>query len=82
MDKACSAASQDDIKDNFECIYFSEPDLDMDNFTQAVLKIASALQAFMGKHCHSSHYLFQIKKYGEDTCYYCLSIFLKVSLRG
>ena len=68
--KVCSAASQDDILDNFECIHFIEADLDMHRLTQADLKKAPALQAFMDKHCHSSHYLF--KKCGQDSCYYCL----------
>lgn len=35
--KVCSAASQDDIMDNFECIHFIELDLDyiMDNLKKA-----------------------------------------------
>ena len=44
-----------------------DPSLERDKLTKEDLKKATALQSFFEKHCHSSHYVFQIK----ESCYYC-----------
>ena len=35
------------------------------------MKKATALQSFFQKHCHSSHYVFQIRKCTDKSCNYC-----------
>lgn len=67
-----TAATQDEIVDNFESVHFIDNSLKMGALSQATLKDAKDLQAFMSTHCSSTHYLFQIKKCGMESCQYCL----------
>ena len=69
--KVYPAASHDDVVDNFESVHFIDSSLCMANSTQATLKDAEDYQAFLTANCSSSHYLFQIKKCGKDTCSFC-----------
>ena len=50
---------------------FIDPSLECDKLTKEDLKKTIALQSFFEKHCHSSHYVFQIKKCTDESCYYC-----------
>ena len=43
----------------------------MGQLQQENLKDAEGLKAFMKEHCHSSHYLFQIKKCAKASCPHC-----------
>ena len=69
--KVYPAASHDDVVDNFESVHFVDSSLCMANSTQATLKDAEDYQAFLTAHCSSSHYIFQIKICGKDTCSFC-----------
>ena len=65
------AASQDDVTDCFESVHFIDGSLRMGELNRETLRNAKELQAFMAKHCHSTHYLFQIKKCTEESCFHC-----------
>ena len=65
------AASQDDVTDNFESVHFIDSSIQVGHLNQATLKNAKDLQVFMKAHCSSTHYLFQVKKCGEDSCSHC-----------
>ena len=69
--KVRPAATQDEVIDNFEAVHFIDSSLTMGNLNQATLKNATDLQAFMDAHCNSTHYLFQVKKCGKESCSYC-----------
>ena len=45
--------------------------LERERLTQDVLKSASGLQNFLKHYCHSSHYVYQLKKCTDQDCYYC-----------
>ena len=65
------AASQDDVTNKFESVHFIDSSLQVGHLNQATLKNAKDLQVFMKAHCNSTHYLFQVKKCGEDSCSHC-----------
>lgn len=65
------AASQDDVVDNFESVHFIDSSVQMRELNQASLKNAKDLHMFMKAHCNSTHYLFQVKKCGEESCFHC-----------
>lgn len=65
------AATTDDIVDNFDAVHFIDNSLVMGKLQQENLKDASDLKAFMNEHCHSSHYLFQVKKCAKESCLHC-----------
>jgi hypothetical protein len=65
------AASQDEVVDNFEAVHFIDSSLIMGKLQQENLKDAAGLKAFMDQHCHSTHYLFQIKKCTKESCSHC-----------
>ena len=69
--KICPAATQDDIVDNFDAVHFIDSSLAMGKLQQENLKDAAGLKAFMDEHCHSSRYLFQIKKCTKESCSHC-----------
>ena len=69
--KICPAATTDDIVDNFDVVHFIDSSLVMGQLQQENLKDAAGLKAFMKDHCYSSHYLFQVKKCGKDSCSHC-----------
>lgn len=48
-----------------------DPSLECDKLTKVDLKNATALQSFWEKHRHASHYVYQIKKCIDESCYYC-----------
>ena len=50
---------------------FIDPDLHRDKLSKADLEKCTALQQFLKKHSHSSHYAFQLKKCRDPTCFYC-----------
>ena len=69
--KICPAATTDEIVDNFDAVHFIDSSLVMGQLQQEHLKDAADLKVFMKEHCHSSHYLFQVKKCAKESCSYC-----------
>lgn len=64
-------ATQDEMTELFSLSAFIDPSLERDKLTKEHLTKATALQSFLKKHCHSSHYVFQLRKCTDETCYYC-----------
>jgi len=50
---------------------FIDPSLEYDKLMKVDLKNAIALQSFWEKQSHASHYVYQIKKFIDESCYYC-----------
>lgn len=67
--QCATAASDKDVDEFFKLLHFIEPSLSPDNLTKSILKTSPALQNFLETHCHSSHYVFQIHKCLDRTCY-------------
>ena len=64
-------ATESEMSEQFMHSHFIEPSLERERLTQDVLKSASGLQKFLKHHCHSSHYVYQLKKCTNQDCYYC-----------
>ena len=64
-------AQDDDIDELFSQSTFIEPNLDRNKLRKEDLKDAKSLHSFFSKHCHCSHYVFQIRKCTDESCYYC-----------
>ena len=64
-------AQDDDIDELFSQSTFIEPNLDRNKLRKEDLKDAKSLHSFFSKHCHCSHYVFQIRKCTDGSCYYC-----------
>ena len=64
-------ATNAEMTELFSHSSFIDPSLERDKLTKEDLKKATALQSFFEKHCHSSDYVFQIKKCTDESCYYC-----------
>ena len=62
-------ASESEIDTQFQHAHFIEPSLDKDNLTAKDLAKANSLQRFMKIHCHSSSYVFQVKKVYESRMF-------------
>ena len=67
-----NAASDEEIDQYFELVHFIEPSLSQDNLTVKALESCSSLKKFLDTHCNSSHYVFQIRKCLDPSCYYCV----------
>ena len=63
-------ATNAEMTELFSHSSFIDPSLERDKLTKD-LKKATALQSFFEKHCHSSDYVFQIKKCTDESRYYC-----------
>ena len=61
-------ASEAEMLEQFSHSHFIEPSLERDSLTQDVLKTALALQNFCKNHCHSSNYVYQLKKCRDQDC--------------
>lgn len=59
------------MDDQFQHALFIDPSLEKDSLTAKDLKKATSLEQFMKTHCHSSQYVFQVKKCTDLSCYYC-----------
>ena len=60
------------ITEQFQHALFVDPSLLPSDLTAKSLKKAEAYQKFIKSHCHSSQYIFQIKKCSDATCFYWL----------
>ena len=69
--KIGTAATTEDIDKLFGFSEFIDPTLQKDKLSSKFLKEATAYNYFIKKHCHCSHYAFQIKKCTDSLCYYC-----------
>ena len=69
--KIGTAATTEDIDKLFGFSEFIDPTLQKDKLSSKFLKEATAYNYFIKKHCHCSHYAFQIKKCTDSSCYYC-----------
>ena len=71
-------ATEPELPVMVEHVRFIDPSISDEDLLISGFKNAPALQMFLRSHCHSSHYLFQIKKYmymyTDPHCYYCPSI--------
>ena len=65
------AAIHADLDMQFQHALFIDPSLERDKLTGKDLASAHSLQKFMKNHCHSSSYVFQVKKCMEPACFYC-----------
>ena len=61
-----SPATDDDITDMIENVHFIEPSISKED-----LSADAFMKEFVKSHCHSSHYVFQVKKCLNPSCYYC-----------
>ena len=52
-------------------VHFIDSSLTIGKLQQENLKDAAGLKAFVNEHCHSSHYLYQIKKCTKNSCSHC-----------
>ena len=66
-----AAVSDEEINEYFKLLHFIEPSLSQNNLTSTALQRSPALRQFLDTHCHSSHYVFQIRKCLHPSCYYC-----------
>ena len=62
-------ATEAEMSELFAYSAFIDPGLDCDKLTKVDLQKASALQSFWEKHSHASHYVYQIKKCLDESCY-------------
>ena len=69
--KCSCPASKGEIAELSTLLQFIEPSLSPDKLTKKDLSSYPSLQAFLNAHCHSSHYVFQIKKCLASACCYC-----------
>ena len=69
--ECANAASDENVDEFFTLLHFIEPSVSPNNLTKAILKTSPALQKFLETHCSSSHYVFQIRKCLDTSCYYC-----------
>ena len=69
--ECANAASDEEVDEFFTLLHFIEPSLSPNNLTKAILKTSPALQKFLDTYCSSSHYVFQIRKCLDTSCYYC-----------
>ena len=67
--RCANAAS--DAETTTTLLHLIEPALSPDKLTAADLQTSPALKTFLETHCHSSHYVFQIRKCLDPSCYYC-----------
>ena len=65
------AASDVEVEEFFGHALYIDPSLDKNHLTKEALKDAPALQKFMDKHCNASHYVFQVRKCLDASCYFC-----------
>ena len=70
--KCATAVSDGEIDRHFELLHFIDPALSQNNLTAKALNTCPSLKKFLDTHCHSSHYVFQIRKCLDPSCYYCL----------
>ena len=64
-------ASDDELAQHFQHVAFIDPSLTPTDLKAATLKKADAYQGFFKAHCHSSQYMFQVKKCKDPNCFYC-----------
>ena len=67
--QCANAASDEEIDQHFELLHFIEPSLYQDNLTAKALETCPSPKKFLDTHCHSSHYVFQIRKCLDPSCY-------------
>ena len=60
------------MEEQFQHALFVDPELTKNDLTAKGLKKAESFAKFLKTHCHASHYVFQIKKCSDATCFYCL----------
>ena len=65
-------ASESNMNDQFQHAHFIDPSLEPENLTAKDLAKATSLMNFFKTHCHSSNYVFQIRKCKDLACYYCM----------
>ena len=65
-------ASESNMNDQFQHARFIDPSLEPENLTAKDLAKATSLMNFIKTHCHSSNYVFQIRKCKYLACYYCM----------
>ena len=65
-------ASESNMNDQFQHARFIDPSLEPENLTAKDLAKATSLINFFKTHCHSSNYVFQIRKCKDLACYYCM----------
>ncbi len=74
-------ASQSEVDDIFDEVQmYVDSALDIEELKKANLKKSETLQKFMKQHCHISKYAFQIRKCLLDSCQYCSSHPVRISL--
>ena len=56
----------------FQHVLFVDPSISLTDHTAKGLQNAKSFHKFFKNHCHCSHYVFQIKKCDDDSCFYCL----------
>ena len=67
--RCTNAASDEEIREHFELLYYIEPSLSQDNLTVKALESCPSLKKFLDTHCNTSHYVFQIRKCLDQSCY-------------
>ena len=65
-------ASDSELANQFQHVAFIDPSLTSTDLKATTLKKADAYQGFFKAHCHSSQYMFQVKKCKDPNCYYCM----------
>ena len=65
-------ATEQNIDEMFQHVLFVDPSIPRTDHTAKGLQNAKLLHKFLKTHCHCSHYVFQIKKCEDRSCFCCL----------
>ena len=65
-------ATEQNIDEIFQNVLFIDPSIPRADHTAKGLQNSKSLHKFLKNHAHCSHYVFQIKKCEDSSCFYCL----------